>query len=334
MEHNPSHPYEGSTQNSVLAPEGERVVKIAESFSNIVVTTDQYAYKIRKPIKDGLIDYSTFDRRLNCAQRELSKGRIFSGDHLYITILPVTTLTDGKFLIGRETQPDNIAIKMFLFNDKDILSNRIMDKRLPEDWESMVVNYLLSVHKKTKTDKKVGEYGHPNSLKYLLNFYHHQISDKCVDISLALTFNKILSELEDFINLHRSIFMSRLEGGYIRDNHGDLHTGNILLDINRDQIFAFDPIEYHMALSAVDTFSDISYLLFDLDFLERSDLSSSLEQKYIKQTGEDEVADIMLAFYKSWRALVRAKVGLFLDGDQKSMVTSCLNLANHYLSKL
>ena len=125
-----------------------------------------------------------------------------------------------------------------------------------------------------------------------------------------------------------------MEGGYIRDNHGDLHTGNILLDINRDQIFAFDPIEYHMALSAVDTFSDISYLLFDLDFLERSDLSSSLEQKYIKQTGEDEVADIMLAFYKSWRALVRAKVGLFLDGDQKSMVTSCLNLANHYLSKL
>jgi aminoglycoside phosphotransferase family enzyme len=76
----------------------------------------------------------------------------------------------------------------------------------------------------------------------------------------------------------------------------------------------FDCIEFNERLRCGDVAVDLAFLAMDLDFNGRPDLSDSFIDRYVRQSGDDELLEL-LDFYKCYRAYVRGKIACFTSSD-------------------
>jgi hypothetical protein len=100
-------------------------------------------------------------------------------------------------------------------------------------------------------------------------------------------------------------FTTRKLTGYIRECHGDMHLGNmVLVD---DRVVIFDGIEFNDAFRWIDVASDVAFLIMDLEDRGRPDFAHRFLNGYLEATGDYGMLRL-LPFYLTYRALVRAKV--------------------------
>src|SRR6185436_123438 len=105
----------------------------------------------------------------------------------------------------------------------------------------------------------------------------------------------------------RDAFEGRRLDGFVRECHGDLHLGNVVL-LDRGPV-PFDCIEFNDELRSIDVMSEIAFLVMDLMDRRRADLAWRFLNRYLETTG-DYAGIRVLRFYIVYRALVRAKVHL------------------------
>jgi predicted kinase len=101
------------------------------------------------------------------------------------------------------------------------------------------------------------------------------------------------------------LFRQRKTSGCVRECHGDLHLGNIvLLD---DAPVPFDGIEFSTTLRWIDVISEIAFTV--MDFMQRGQpqLAWRFLNAYLESNGDYAGAGV-LRFYLAYRAMVRAKV--------------------------
>jgi hypothetical protein len=75
----------------------------------------------------------------------------------------------------------------------------------------------------------------------------------------------------------------RKAGGWIRECHGDLHLGNMVL-ADADQITIFDCIEFNDDLRWIDVINDLAFLTMDLRFHGAGGLAQRLLNTYLEYT--------------------------------------------------
>ncbi|MFO8078644.1 MAG: AAA family ATPase, partial [Thermoplasmatota archaeon] len=119
---------------------------------------------------------------------------------------------------------------------------------------------------------------------------------------------------QDFFQHHKSVLEHRKKNGCIFDCHGDLHSGNIVID--EDDVCIFDCIEFNKRFRYIDVASDIGFLAMDLDVNNHPFLSSHLILEYVGKSHDISLFDV-LNFYKSYRAYVRGKVIGFQLADEQ-----------------
>ena len=75
-------------QDPAVFPEPTSTVEIRETHISLVFLTDRYAYKIKKPLSLGFLDFSTLDRRrFYCEQECMLNRRLSSGVYLEVVTL-------------------------------------------------------------------------------------------------------------------------------------------------------------------------------------------------------------------------------------------------------
>jgi predicted kinase len=116
---------------------------------------------------------------------------------------------------------------------------------------------------------------------------------------------------KNFIERHHALFEKRAMDGRIRDLHGDLHTAHICFT---NGVCVYDCIEFNDRFRYGDVASEVAFLAMDLDHYGRADLSRLFINSYIKESGDEELRELM-PFYKSYRAYVRGKVACFKLDD-------------------
>ena len=130
-------------------------------------------------------------------------------------------------------------------------------------------------------------------------------TDEFIDKTISKeSYQLIRKKVDDFIKRNLSLFAKRVNENRVRECHGDIHSGNIFVD---DKIYIFDAIEFNERFRYCDVASEIAFLAMDLEFKERSDLSSFLVERYVKYSGDQELEKVF-HFYKCYRAYVRGKV--------------------------
>ncbi len=96
-----------------------------------------------------------------------------------------------------------------------------------------------------------------------------QIRERVADAALLAELARIESWAEARFAALAPVFDARLEAGRVRECHGDLHLGNLIVLDGEPRLF--DAIEFSAALRWTDVVADIAFLVMDLQARGRMD---------------------------------------------------------------
>jgi len=296
--------------NPELYPEKPDEVKTAETHVSLVFLTGRHAYKVKKAVDFGFLNYTTLERRKYFCEKEVELNQRLSPE-IYIGVVRITK-RDG--LIGIEGEGDVVeyAVKMVQIPD-----DRMMDRCLsrgvviPSIIER-IANRLVHFYASSETGGEIDAFGLPERIRQDTDENFEQTL-RYIGITISRdTYEKIQNATNLFLGERAHLFVQRIREGRIRDCHGDLRLEHIcLMD---DEIAIIDCIEFNDRFRYTDVASDIAFLAMDLDYHERPDLSKHLIQTIVRRSGDQGLMDV-LDFYKTYRAYVRGKVESFLLDD-------------------
>ena len=278
-------------------------IEVVETHISWIFLTESLAYKIKKPLNLGFLDFSTLEQRHYYCNEELRLNRRLCPE-IYLSVVPVVCARD-TFFVEAEGEIVDYAVKMVRFDRTMELDRMLAQKLLTGNHIDHLASMIARFHISLPSVPAESGCGHPDNLvkPMLHNFTAME--------SIALNQREIdqLEELRAWtIQEHQRLYpllLQRKSGGFIRPCHGDMHTGNMVLWQNR--IFLFDCIEFNDHLSNIDVISDLAFLFMDLDHGGEPRLAWRLLNNYMMETGDYKAIPLLL-FYALYRAMVRAKV--------------------------
>jgi len=297
-----------------------------------------YVYKVKKPVDFGFLDFTTLARRCFYTFRELLLNSRFSPD-LYLEVLPVTF--DGEtYRLSGEGEHVEYALVMNQFDGSRTMKRLIEDGTLTDDQVEALARRLADIHGKAQAIRPERGLGSYDSVRYDCEENFDQLAPFVGDFVDQGVWSAVKEGTLGFLERHQDLFRFRLENGFVRDCHGDLHTEHIIFE--KRALHIFDCIEFNERFRFIDIMSDLAFLVMELIFLEQSDRNPLLLDTYFSHI-EDPWGPLLIDFYACYRATVRAKVHAFTAGDpsvpvqqrerSKALSQSYLNLAKRLIQR-
>ena len=283
-------------------------IELVQTHISFVFLTQNFVYKVKKAVNLGFLDFTTLEKRRFFCEKELELNRRLCGD-MYLEVVPINRSNVIK--IKGEGETVEYAVKMKRIPQEKMLSRLLEENKVDEKLVGRIAKIIADFHSKAETNKRISEFG---SLAIIETNWKENFeqTEEFVGKSISLKdFKQIQERVEDFLKRNTSLFEKRIADGRVRDCHGDIHSGNIFV---ADRVYIFDAIEFNERFRYSDVASDVAFLAMDLDFKERTDLSSFFIGNYVKYSGDRELTEL-LPFYKCYRAYVRGKVVSFKLND-------------------
>jgi Uncharacterized protein conserved in bacteria len=279
--------------------------ELVQTHASWVILTEDFAYKIKKPVNFGFLDYSTLEKRRENCLREVELNRRLC-PWVYVGVLAVVKVDSEYFLEG-EGEVVEYAVKMRRIPEERLMKN-LLDKLTEEDLRRLA-KHLFDFHQRAE---RKDEFGRLELMKFNTdeNFVQTQ---KYVGITVEEEdYNFIKSATEEFYKKYAPLFEKRMKEGRIRDGHGDIRLEHVAF--LEEGICIFDCIEFNERFRCGDVLNDMCFLSMELEFNGREDLAKVYEEEY-KRLSQDPEFDLFLPFFKCYRAYVRGKVESFMLDD-------------------
>ncbi|MEW6169244.1 MAG: AAA family ATPase [Pseudomonadota bacterium] len=281
-----------------------RDLHLVETHISWVLLTGDYAYKIKKPVNLGFVDFSTLERRRRACRDELRLNRRYA-PQLYLDVVPITGSGEHP-RVGGTGEPFEYAVKMRQFAQDQQLDRLLDAGRLRMEDMDALAEAIGALHAAAPVAGAGSPYGWPARIQ-------RNVQDN-LDTLRAGTegvLHAAVAALETWTQAQNRHLLgtmhARRSGGQVREVHGDLHLANLVrLDA---AIVPFDCIEFNEALRWNDTISDLAFLTMDLRARGRPDLAYRVLGRYLEVSG-DYAGLRLLRYYEVYRALVRAMVAL------------------------
>ena len=285
-------------------------VSLIQTHISLVFLTDEFVYKIKKPVNFGFLDFSTLKKRHYYCHQEIMLNRRLSKD-TYIDVLPI--LYDGKNYRMGAGQGGIVeyAVKMKRLPEEMLMKSMFFRGELTGEHLKKIAKALAKFHQTARNSLNIDKFGEPEKFKINTDENFEQIQ-KYIGMTIQKRdFDTLKQWTENFYSSNRPLFISRINSKKIRDCHGDLHMEHICLTEN---LPIFDCIEFNSRFRYTDTIADIAFLLMDLEYYGGNRLSEKLWDLYKEIANEHDV-NSLLTFYKIYRAIVRGKVNSFQLDD-------------------
>lgn len=291
-------------------------IHIVETHISWVVLTGEWAYKLKKPVNFGFVDFTTLQLRHAACLDEVRLNQR-TAPELYDSVVPLTQEAHGPRFGGSGPILD-YAVRMRQFDSNDAFDRRQVQHLLKQDDIESLARRVAELHRIAAIDTDQTSLGDPASILT-------QVQD-CLD-ELAKSVStpapqRQLHELQQWVNDEwtrlKDAFADRKRDGFVRECHGDLHLGNVVLYAGRPTLF--DCLEFNPRLRWIDILSDIAFLVMDLHDHGVPRLAWSALNEWLEQTG-DYAGLPLLRYYLAYRALVRSKVAA-LRGKQPDLSDS------------
>lgn len=295
-------------------PHPVREIEILETHISYVLLTGAFAYKIKKPVDLGFLDFSSLEKRRFYCDEELRLNRRLAPD-LYREVVPIAGPLSHPRL-GGTSPPVEYAVKMVQFPQAALLDRILSQGGLSPEHIDALADRVAVFHRQAARAAADGEYGKPAAVWAPMAQNFSQLSDYLQ----TETERRLLDELEgwscgQYAGLE-GIFLGRQRAGFVRECHGDLHLGNVALMEGVPQIF--DCIEFNPNLRWIDVMSEIAFTVMDLEARNRPDFARRFLNRYLEASG-DYPGLRVLPLYRVYRALVRAKVACIRAAQEDSL---------------
>lgn len=327
------HEIEDSQQESMLkalaaawAREGHALQRFETHISRVIVAGD-IAWKFKKPVRLGFLDFSTLAaRKFYCAE-ELRLNRRLA-PHLYLDVVGIAG-SIGHPVAGGEGPVLDYAVRMKAFSQASLWTRRIAAGELDPDEVDQLAEILARFHQDAPVAAADSDVAGVDCNRQIAQETEESLHAWLHDEQAVHAFQRIRAWNAGYLHAIARRFDERRRAGRVRECHGDLHLANILT--HDGQVQVFDCIEFNERMRWIDVMNDVAFTCMDLHFHGRSDLASRMLNGYLALTGDYDGLDVF-RYYLVQRALVRAKIAL-IDarqggpGSESGVARACRYLA-------
>jgi aminoglycoside phosphotransferase family enzyme/predicted kinase len=277
---------------------------IIETHISCILLTGPYAYKFKKPVNPGFLDYSTLEnRRFYCNEEVRLNKRL--APELYLDVVSFTDSEQYPVVDGSGPVLE-YAVKMVQFPVDAGLDQVLKSGYFTKSHVDELASRIASFHSAVPRADADTPFGEPADIKQTVLDNFSLINPHLQDDA---EYTGKLKELEQWTRKQfdwlKGTMAARKHDGYIRECHGDMHLANIIWYEGR--VVIFDCIEFSGKLRWIDVISEVAFLAMDLESRGQAAFAHRFVNKYLEYTG-DYGGLSLLRFYCVYRALVRAKV--------------------------
>lgn len=277
--------------------------ELVETHISFVLIDRVHAWKIKKAIDLGFADFRSLAQRRFYAEEELRLNRR-TAPQLYLQVLPLTGTPDAPH-IGGDGAAFDWVLQMRAFDQAGLWDRLAARGALGAAQVDALVEPLCALHAAADVAGAHSRYGTPAHVRAPMSDNLRVLARSCRDADERATLRQLHDwEAQAFAALHDA-FQQRHAAGFVRENHGDLHLGNVTQIDGRPVLF--DCLEFSAELRWTDVASDAAFMAMDLQAHGLEALAQRFVNAWIEHSG-DVGALRVLRYYRVHRALVRAKV--------------------------
>jgi aminoglycoside phosphotransferase family enzyme/predicted kinase len=251
-----------------LTTQSERAIDTACAH---VFLAGEVAWKLKRNVDLGYVDFSTREKRKWALDRELAFNRAAAPD-IYRRVRTITREADGALAWDGAGKALEYALEMRRFDDGAVLSNDpdAIDGEIAEALGRTIAGFHAAAPLRPEGGIKALAWT-INSNAGLLRELKGKLDPARVETMIA--------KVEAEFARQRPLLAARTAAGFSRRCHGDLHLANILVEDGKPVLF--DCLEFNDLLSDLDVQYDLAFLLMDLDFRGRRDAGVRVLSAYM-----------------------------------------------------
>jgi aminoglycoside phosphotransferase family enzyme/predicted kinase len=279
--------------------DGAAVERI-ETHSAFVFLAGSRAYKLKRAVRFDYLDFSTAERRRAMCEAELRVNRRTAPD-LYRCVVPVTREPTGALAIDGRGTPVDWVIEMNRFPQDALLDRLAAAGRLDLDRMPRLAAAIAAFH---AAAERRPDHGGQAGMAAIVEGHADGFAEYGAGVLDQASCREWTNDARAELQRRGGLLDERRAAGFVRQGHGDLHLGNIVLIDGRPTLF--DAIEFNDGLACVDVLYDLAFLLMDLWHHRLPRHANSVWNGYLAETG-DLGGVALLPLFLSCRAAVRAK---------------------------
>ncbi len=289
--------------NPAIYPDATRTVRHLQTHISHIFITDDYVYKVKKPVDFGFLDFTTLDKRYFYCNEELRLNRRLSPD-IYRDVVPIYQNDEGELSFSYTGNLTEYAVKMKHLPEDRMMSRLLVQGKVTESEIEMIASKVVRFHKEAARSNRIDQFGTVEAIR--LNWLENlQQTERFISRTISQKEHQVIKEKSlHWLENNAGLFEQRINEGFICECDGDLHSENICLD---GDIHIFDCIEFNEKFRYGDTASDIAFLAMDLENHGRRDLAERFIEKYLKESSDLTLIQV-LPLYLANRAFIRGKV--------------------------
>ncbi len=304
--------------------------ELIETHISWVLLTGPFAYKIKKPVNLGFVDFSTLQKRHHFCLEELRLNRRLA-PMLYLAVVPLCGSPQHP-AIGGPGRPFEYAVKMLQFNTGDRLDLLLQRGALQPSHIDQLAATVAEFHAGVAVSDPISRRGRPEEIQQPVTENFTTLLQLAVVREQTDTIRQIARWSGQRLQDQLGALQRRKREGHIRECHGDMHLGNMVL--LEGKVVIFDCIEFNPSLYWIDTMSELAFVVMDLERRGRPGLAFRFLNRELELSG-DYMGLEVLDYYLCYRAMVRAKVaGIRLSQDDsphsRRELCEYLHLAERY----
>jgi hypothetical protein len=280
-------------------------VRVIQTHTSWVLLTGKYAYKIKKPVYFGFLDYTTLEARKFFCEEELRLNERLSPD-IYLGVRPITRTATG-LTTGGKGEVIDYCLKMKELPQDTIMTEKLRRGEVTYAMIDQIARIVAEFHRQAATDPGISRFGELETVRFNWDENFAQTEEFRGATIGTRTFRTTKLAVERFMTERSDLFAVRVRDRKVRECHGDLHSRNIFIG---KKVRIFDCIEFNRRFSCCDVASEVAFFVMDLEYCGAKNLANYFVDRYVSLTG-DQALLRLLDFYKCYRAYVRGKVTSF-----------------------
>jgi len=270
--------------------------EIRETGTSFVFLVGDLAFKVKKPVDLGFLDFTTVEQRGQACAEEVRLNRRLSPD-VYLDHATLTSSDDQvmEHLVVMRRMPDHRRLSAMLTKGQDV-----------DDHVREIARMLATFHSKVAGDAEANEVAF-FGLRKRWDDNLAQTEHFTPRLLPADWHEEIAALAREYIDGRLPLLCERASHGLAVEGHADLLAEDIFCLPDHPRII--DCLEFDRDLRFVDVLDDAAFLAMDMERLGRPDVAGRFLRWYDEFSGATSVQSLE-HHYIAYRAFVRAKVAL------------------------
>jgi aminoglycoside phosphotransferase family enzyme/adenylate kinase family enzyme len=268
---------------------------VRETHSGLVILVGDSAYKVKKPVDLGFLDFTTETARRDACLREVELNRRLAPDvyaEMATFVRPDTGAHEPVIVMRR--MPEDLRLSTLVLGAVDV----------DQDLRALA-RLIARFHASAQRGPHIAHEGRAARLWHRWRANLDESQRYCPSVLDTGVHAEIRRLALCYIDGRRRLFAARAAAGLVVDGHGDLIAEDIFCLPDYPRVL--DCLDFDDRLRRVDVLDDVCFLAMDLEQLGRPDLAARF-LAYYAEFSATPAPDSLTHHYIAYRAFVRAKV--------------------------